>query len=69
MDITGAIANTEDIFRLYRLEHEGKMPAGFARMAVDHTIAYLERIVWLAEVRKLPGARPDWPGQPKVTER
>jgi hypothetical protein len=47
MDCDGAVANTEDLIRLARLEAEGKMPAGFTQMSMMQTMRYLNRIVHL----------------------
>ena len=51
-------ANMEDLFRLRKLEEQGVFPAGYAAQATEATIHYLERIAWLSEIRKLPGAQP-----------
>lgn len=46
--ITPALANAEDIARLFELERQHRMPVGFTAMSVKQSIAYLERIAYLS---------------------
>lgn len=47
--ITPALANAEDIARLFELERQHRMPAGTTEMAVKQATAYLIRIEYLRE--------------------